>query len=77
VELRQRLFGDLHGALFYDIGSVGSRAFDIGAFGYAIGVGLRYYLPMGPIRLDVGFNPGQRFAAGSDVAVHFSFGFSF
>jgi outer membrane protein assembly complex protein YaeT len=77
AELRQRLFGELHGAVFYDIGSVGDHSFDLDGFGHAIGVGLRYYLPMGPIRLDVGFNPGRHFGAGSDVAVHFSFGFSF
>jgi outer membrane protein assembly complex protein YaeT len=77
IELRQRLYGELHGAVFYDVGSVGERAFDVGAFGHAVGVGLRYYLPMGPVRLDVGFNPGRRFGADSDVAVHFSFGFSF
>ena len=77
LELRQRLFGDLYGALFYDVGSVGDRAFDVDGFGHAIGLGLRYYLPMGPVRLDVGYNPGGRFGADSDVAVHFSFGFSF
>jgi outer membrane protein insertion porin family len=77
IELRQRLGGDLHGAVFYDIGSVGDSAFDVDGFGQAIGIGLRYYLPMGPVRLDVGYNPGRWFGADSDVAVHFSFGFSF
>jgi outer membrane protein insertion porin family len=78
IELRQRLMGDLHGAVFYDVGTVGEDSFDLAnGYGSAIGVGLRYYLPMGPIRLDVGYNPGARFAADSDVAVHFSFGFSF
>jgi outer membrane translocation and assembly module TamA len=78
IELRQRLMGDLHGALFYDIGTVGEGSFDFtNQYGSAIGVGLRYYLPMGPIRLDLGFNPGARFASDSGFAVHFSFGFSF
>jgi outer membrane protein assembly factor BamA len=78
VELRQRLVGDLHGALFVDVGSVGEDGFDLGTpLGYAVGAGLRYYLPMGPIRLDVAFNPGRRFAADSAYAIHFSFGFSF
>jgi outer membrane protein insertion porin family len=78
VELRQRLIGDFYGALFYDAGTVGEKSFDIGGpYGHAIGFGLRYYLPVGPIRLDVGFNPGRRFAADDFWAINFSFGFSF
>lgn len=78
VELRQRLIGDLHGAVFGDAGSVGEHGFDFSApRGYAIGLGLRYYLPMGPVRLDFALNPGRRFASDADYAVHFSFGFSF
>lgn len=78
VELRQQLVGDLHGAVFYDVGTVGLQAFDFsGPFGHAIGLGLRYYLPLGPIRLDVAYNPGRRFAADGPFAVHVGFGFSF
>ncbi len=52
----------------------GSPGFD--DMRYAIGLGLRYRLPIGPIRLDYGYNPDQR--AGEDVgAFHFSFGFAF
>jgi outer membrane protein insertion porin family len=78
VEFRQKLVGDLHGALFYDVGTIGLDAFDFGGpFGQAIGLGLRYYLPIGPMRLDFGYNPGRRFAADSGFAIHFGFGFSF
>jgi outer membrane protein insertion porin family len=43
---------------------------------YAIGAGLRYKLPVGPIRLDYGVNPDPR--PDEDFgAFHFSFGFAF
>jgi outer membrane protein insertion porin family len=43
---------------------------------YAIGAGLRYKLPIGPIRLDYGINPDPR-RNEDDGAFHFSFGFAF
>jgi outer membrane translocation and assembly module TamA len=43
---------------------------------YALGLGLRYKLPIGPIRLDYGWNPDRQ--PGEDFgAFHFSFGFAF
>ncbi len=43
---------------------------------YGIGAGLRYKLPIGPIRLDYGVNPDPR--EHEDFgAFHFSFGFAF
>ncbi|HYC79094.1 MAG TPA: BamA/TamA family outer membrane protein, partial [Planctomycetota bacterium] len=40
VELRQRLVGDLHAAVFYDVGVVGADSFGVtGPFGHAIGAG--------------------------------------
>jgi outer membrane protein assembly complex protein YaeT len=71
------LFGDLGGAVFVDAGSVGQQVSNgIGQMRYGIGTGLRYRLPIGPLRLDYGFNPspkdGEAFGA-----VQFSFGFTF
>ena len=78
VELRQRLTGELFGALFYDVGVINSENYSFqGPLGHAVGVGLRYYLPVGPARLDFAINPGERFAADQSWALHFSFGFSF
>jgi hypothetical protein len=43
---------------------------------YGIGPGLRYNLPIGPIRVDYGFNPNPR-KDEARGAFHFSFGFAF
>jgi outer membrane translocation and assembly module TamA len=43
---------------------------------YGVGMGLRYKLPIGPIRLDYGFNPDPHEHEDSG-AFHFSFGFAF
>lgn len=78
LELRQRLVGDLECAVFADAGVVNTESFSVsGPYGYALGAGLRYLLPFGPVRLDFGFNPGARFAADDAWALHVSFGFSF
>jgi outer membrane protein assembly factor BamA len=78
AELRQRLYGELDGALFYDVGWVSPASFDLrGSPGQAIGIGIRYRLPVGPFRVDVAWNPGETYAANSRWAVHVSFGFAF
>jgi outer membrane protein insertion porin family len=78
AEFSYPLFGDLKGAVFLDSGNVPKegRFFSASDFRYAYGLGLRYDLPVGPIRLDYGFNPDARpgEAAG---ALHFSFGVAF
>ena len=71
------LYGHLKGAAFFDFGSVGRRLRDgIGDTGLAVGLGLRYQLPIGPVRLDYGFNPVRKPNQPSG-ALHFSFGFAF
>jgi outer membrane protein assembly factor BamA len=72
------IFGELQGALFADAGNLLPSSEDPGLndMRYALGVGLRYKLPIGPIRLDYGFNPDRR--PGEDSgAFNFSFGFAF
>lgn len=69
---------EFHGALFYDGGVVNRRAFDVsGPWGHAVGAGLRYYFPFGPLRIDYAYGPGKRFAADDDGALHIALGFSF
>jgi outer membrane protein assembly factor BamA len=84
VEYTFPIYGELQGAVFIDAGNLlpsSENLFEGSSAGfddmrYAIGAGLRYKLPIGPIRLDYGYNPDQR--EDEDVgAFHFSFGFAF
>jgi len=78
AELRQRLRGELYGAVFFDYGTVDVEGFRVQSLpGFAIGVGARYYLPVGPIRFDIGYNPGELFAANARWAFQLAVGFSF
>ncbi len=84
VEYTFPIYGELLGAVFFDAGNLlpnSTDPFDHVTAGfddmrYAVGVGLRYKLPIGPIRIDYGYNPDRR----TDEAVgafQFSFGFAF
>jgi outer membrane protein assembly factor BamA len=78
VEYTFPIWGEVLGAVFVDAGNLLPNAEDAGFtdMRYAIGFGLRYKLPIGPIRLDYGVNPGPR--NDEDIgAFHFSFGFAF
>ncbi|MGZ4967097.1 MAG: BamA/OMP85 family outer membrane protein [Chthoniobacterales bacterium] len=78
VEYTFPIWGELQGAVFFDAGNLLPNSGDAGFdnMRYGIGVGLRYRLPIGPIRLDYGFNPDRR--EDEDFgAFHFSFGFAF
>ena len=49
---------NLSGAIFYDTGQVfyNRSDFDLREFEHAIGLGLRYRTPLGPLRLELGWN---------------------
>lgn len=49
---------NFYGAVFYDTGNVFERPSDfaLNRFTHTAGTGLRYKTPLGPIRVDVGFN---------------------
>ncbi|HYE06898.1 MAG TPA: BamA/TamA family outer membrane protein [Planctomycetota bacterium] len=78
VEARVRVVGKLYTAAFVDAGAIGV---DPGVpdepVGWAVGGGLRYLLPIGPIRVDAAWNPGETFAAEERWAIHVAVGFSF
>jgi len=78
VELRARLFGDIGGAIFTEAGSVSTETYPDFEDGIqtAAGLGLRYYSPAGPIRVDVAFpiNPRSQDDA---FQVYFSIGQAF
>jgi outer membrane protein insertion porin family len=50
------------GALFYDTGSVFPTlsSVHLSAFTHSVGFGVRYQTPLGPVRVDVGFNVDRK-----------------
>ena len=75
-ELRYGFGSNWQAALFVDAGNVEESVSDWGQFseiGYGVGLGIRWLLPIGPIRLDFGLNPNP--APGEDdYRIHFSVG---
>jgi len=85
-ELRARLRGNLGGVLFLDGGNVWAKSmgFVLSDLRYAIGPGLRYQTPIGPIRFDFGYQlnpiPGLQVDGKPQTRrwrVHFSIGQAF
>jgi outer membrane protein assembly complex protein YaeT len=78
VELRFPLIKALHGAVFADAGNVGSRveAYGLSNLRPAIGAGIRLELPIGPVRVDYGYNPDREPGERRD-AFHVSVGLPF
>jgi outer membrane protein insertion porin family len=74
VEYDVPLFGDLLGAAFVDWGGLGNAPFDDMRLG--IGGGIRYNLPIGPLRVDYAINPSPK-KFESDGVLSLSFGFAF
>ena len=81
IELRFRPFPRHRAfefATFYDVGMVHEDPWSVGGpAGQAIGAGLRYRTPVGPIRFDYGYNPGDRLGADHPYALHLAVGFAF
>lgn len=77
LELRQRLAGALGVAAFFDYGNVStSHDNPFRDFRPGVGIGLRYSLPIGPLRLDAAYNPDHRDKEDHYV-VHFAVGMPF
>jgi outer membrane protein assembly complex protein YaeT len=85
-ELRASLAGSFGGVLFVDGGNVWDEDFslDLGDLRYAVGAGFRYQTPVGPIRLDWGYqiNPIEGLLVDGELQsrrwrVHFSIGQAF
>jgi outer membrane protein insertion porin family len=81
-ELRVPVWREMGAALFADGGNVFERAsdFDLGELRGALGFGLRYRSPVGPIRIDLGFKLDRREIGGRlepRTVWHFSIGQAF
>lgn len=79
VELRYPIWKSFEGTLFVDAGNVNLTLDDYGDFRnlrYGVGPGIRWLLPIGPVRLDWGINPNPRVGESNSV-LHFSIGSSF
>jgi outer membrane protein assembly factor BamA len=78
AELRVPVWGDVGMAVFMDGGNVFHRvtAFDFGELRGAMGFGVRYRSPIGPVRLDWGFKMDPRETERRSV-LHFSIGQAF
>ncbi len=80
LELRQAVgTGGFQAALFVDAGIVTLSVDDFGNtddLGWGVGVGLRYLLPVGPLRLDVATNPDAE-GDEDEWVLHLTVGLSF
>ena len=86
AEVRVPLKGKFGAVAFFDFGNVWREAsnFDLGDLRYAVGPGLRYQTPIGPARLDVGYqlNPIEGLLIDGEpqkrrIRIHFSIGQAF
>jgi outer membrane protein assembly complex protein YaeT len=86
TELRIPLVGKLGGVLFLDGGNVWSNPWDfnLNDMRYDVGPGVRYNTPIGPVRLDVGYqlNPIEGLIVNGELQrrrlrIHFSIGQAF
>jgi translocation and assembly module TamA len=79
VELRLRLRNDLGAVLFVDGGTVFDSSLPTGGERvlFGAGPGLRYFTPIGPLRLDVGFPLNPRKGVDDGFQLYISIGQSF
>jgi outer membrane protein assembly factor BamA len=78
AELSREIMSNLDVAIFADAGGIGLDGNILlpEDWRYAVGLGLRYKLPFGPLRVDYGWNPNQR--SGEKMGtLHVALGFPF
>ena len=80
IELSYEIISNLELAAFVDAGSVSPTRSNVlsspSGLRYAVGAGIRYKLPIGPLRIDYGYNPSR---SGNEPmgALHVALGFAF
>lgn len=77
IELRQRLYHNIGMAVFSDAGQVGKNSMPgHGKLRIGYGAGLRYFTPIGPVRVDVAL-PSKRPARGDKWELYIGLGETF
>jgi translocation and assembly module TamA len=77
IEYRQRLYANFGTAVFVDAGKVAADLHPFeGRPSVGYGAGLRYYTPIGPIRLDIGL-PVRRLRDGDALEIYVGLGQAF
>ena len=79
LELRYPIWKDLGGVVFVDFGQVSLTPFyvDFSDIRYTSGLGLRYKTPIGPVRIDAGYQLNPQPNESQHYAVYFSIGQAF
>ena len=79
LEIRTQIFFSLGTAIFIDVGNVDAKsgAFNPGSLKYAVGAGLRYLSPVGPVRFDVGYRLSDDSTVQKRIQYHISLGQAF
>jgi outer membrane protein assembly complex protein YaeT len=79
LEIRYPIWRDFGGVAFVDLGNVYESPFslDLGDIRYTSGLGIRYKTPIGPVRMDVGYQINPQSDEDSRYQIHFSIGQAF
>ena len=79
MEVRTQIFFSLGTAIFVDVGNVDAKlgAFNPGSLKYAVGAGLRYLSPVGPVRFDAGYRLSDDSTVEKRIQYHISLGQAF
>ena len=79
LEIRTKIFRSWGTTIFVDAGNVDASldAFNPRSLKYAVGIGLRYFSLIGPLRFDVGYRLSEDMTAGNRVQYHMSLGQAF
>ncbi|MEJ2054295.1 MAG: BamA/TamA family outer membrane protein, partial [Calditrichaceae bacterium] len=79
LEIRYPIYKNLGGSVFLDFGNVWSNwnGIDVTTLKYALGTGLNYNTPIGPVRVDFAWKLNKQYANESNYQIHISIGQAF
>ncbi|CAN5425563.1 outer membrane protein assembly factor BamA [soil metagenome] len=78
IEYTFPIVNRVRGAIFYDVGIVSDESWDLGGDVFSdVGVGIRLFLPIGPIRVDVGFPLQKDEFTDGGAKFNFNIGYQF